>query len=95
MGSAQSQHSSEDFSEVPLIVVEDRQSSTSTAPMPESRFAALVEDWFVGGGSKAQKLESQVVVKLPWDGDTGGQAEGSLVGSSRAGPPFWPTQSSQ
>ena len=46
---------------------------------------------------KTQKLDSQVMVKLPWYGDTVGQELGLLVSSS-FGPPqklSCPTQSSQ
>jgi hypothetical protein len=44
---------------------------------------------------KAQKLESQVTLKLPWRGDTAGQELGSLVWSSWGFRLPCPTQSSQ
>jgi hypothetical protein len=53
--------------------------------------------WTVVSDLKTQKLESQVMVKLPWYGDTVGQELGLLVRSS-FGPPqklSCPTQSSQ
>jgi hypothetical protein len=53
-------HSSEGFSEVLVTVVENQHSSTSAAPMPETRYVGL-EDWVVGG---RPRLRSDVARRL-------------------------------
>jgi hypothetical protein len=58
----------------------NQHSSTSAAPIPETRYVAL-EEWLLAV-SEAQKLESQTTLKLPWDGVTTGQELGLLVSSN-------------
>jgi hypothetical protein len=51
--------------------------------------------WVCQRSPKAQKAESQVTLKLPWDGDTVGQELGSVVCSNWGDRPLCPTQSSK